>query len=571
MKLSRFPLATVKETPADAEIASHQLMMRAGMIRKVAAGIYSWQPLGLRILRKAEAVVREEMNRAGALELLMPAVQPAELWQESGRWEQYGPELLRITDRHQREFCFGPTHEEIITDLVRREVRSYKQLPLNYYQIQTKFRDEIRPRFGVMRAREFLMKDAYSFHLNQASLEDTYQVMYAAYTSIFTRLGLQFRAVRADSGAIGGAHSHEFHVLADSGEDAIVFSTDSDYAANLEMAEALPPEGPRPAPGAEKQTLDTPGQHTIEELATSLRIAPSQCLKTLMVQASDGGVVALCLRGDHALNVVKAEKLEQVARPLCFASDQQIRAAAGCAAGSIGPIGLSIPVIADRAAAHLADFVCGANQDGKHFSGVNWSRDCPEPAVADIRDLVEGDPSPDGRGRVRIARGIEVGHIFQLGDKYSRAMNATVLDENGKEVVMTMGCYGIGVSRVVAAAIEQNHDDQGIMWPDALAPFQVAVLGMNQKKSQRVREACEELYAELLAAGIEAIWDDRDVRPGVMFADMELIGIPHRVVIGEKNLDKGLVEYKARRGGDSRDIARDGIVALLREQLGGQA
>ena len=570
MKVSQFPLATVKETPADAEIASHQLMMRAGMIRKIAAGIYSWQPLGLRILRKVEAVVREEMNRAGALELLMPAVQPAELWQESGRWEQYGPELLRITDRHQRDFCFGPTHEEIITDLVRREVRSYKQLPLNYYQIQTKFRDEIRPRFGVMRAREFLMKDAYSFHLDQASLEDTYQVMYAAYTSIFTRLGLQFRAVRADSGAIGGAHSHEFHVLADSGEDAIVFSTDSDYAANLEMAEALPPEGLRPAPSTEKQTLDTPGQHTIEELATSLRIAPSRCLKTLMVQASDGGVVALCLRGDHALNVVKAEKLEQVARPLSFASDQQIRAAAGCTAGSIGPIGLSIPVIADRAAAHLADFVCGANEDGRHFSGVNWGRDCPEPAVADIRDLVEGDPSPDGRGRVRIARGIEVGHIFQLGDKYSRAMKATVLDENGKEVVMTMGCYGIGVSRVVAAAIEQNHDDQGIMWPDALAPFQVAVLGMNQKKSQRVREACAELYAELQAAGIEAIWDDRDVRPGVMFADMELIGIPHRVVIGEKNLDKGLVEYKARRGGDSRDIARDGIVALLREQLGGQ-
>ena len=570
MKVSRFPLATVKETPADAEIASHQLMMRAGMIKKIAAGIYSWQPLGLRILRKAEAVVREEMNRAGALELLMPAVQPAELWQESGRWEQYGPELLRITDRHQRNFCFGPTHEEIITDLVRREVRSYKQLPLNYYQIQTKFRDEIRPRFGVMRAREFLMKDAYSFHLDQASLEDTYQVMYAAYSSIFTRLGLQFRAVRADSGAIGGAHSHEFHVLADSGEDAIVFSTDSDYAANLEMAEALPPEGPRPAPGAEKQTLDTPGQHTIEELATSLRIAPSQCLKTLMVQASDGGVVALCLRGDHALNVVKAEKLEQVARPLSFASDQQIRAAAGCAAGSIGPLGLNIPVIADRAAAHLADFVCGANEDDRHFSGVNWGRDCPEPAVADIRDLVEGDPSPDGQGRVRIARGIEVGHIFQLGDKYSRAMKATVLDENGKEVVMTMGCYGIGVSRVVAAAIEQNHDDQGIIWPDALAPFQVAVLGMNQKKSQRVREACAQLYADLQAAGIEAIWDDRDVRPGVMFADMELIGIPHRVVIGEKNLDKGLVEYKARRGGDSRDIARDGIVALLREQLGGQ-
>jgi prolyl-tRNA synthetase len=567
MKVSQFPLATVKETPADAEIVSHQLMIRAGMIRKIAAGIYSWQPLGLRILRKAEAVVREEMNRAGALELLMPAVQPAELWQESGRWEQYGPELLRMSDRHQREFCFGPTHEEIITDLVRREVRSYKQLPISYYQIQTKFRDEIRPRFGVMRAREFLMKDAYSFHLDQPSLEDTYQVMYDTYTRIFTRLGLQFRAVRADTGAIGGAHSHEFHVLADSGEDAIVFSTDSDYAANLEMAEALAPEAQRRAPAAGKQTVDTPGQHSIEEVAASLGIAPSQCLKTLMVQASDGGVVALCLRGDHSLNVVKAEKLEHIARPLTFASDEQILAAAGCKAGSIGPIGLTIPVIADRAAAHLADFVCGANQDGKHFTGVNWARDCAEPLVADIRNLVEGDPSPDGTGRVRIARGIEVGHIFQLGDKYSRAMQATVLDETGKEVVMTMGCYGIGVSRVVAAAIEQNHDDQGIVWPAALAPFHVAVLGMNQKKSQRVREACAGLYAELQAAGIEAIWDDRDVRPGVMFADMELIGIPHRVVIGEKNLDKGLVEYKARRGGDSQDIARDAIVAFLRQQL----
>jgi prolyl-tRNA synthetase len=567
MKVSQFSLATAKETPADAEIVSHRLMTRAGMIRKIAAGIYSWQPLGLRILRKAETVVREEMNRAGALELLMPAVQPAELWQESGRWDQYGPELLRITDRHQREFCFGPTHEEIITDLVRREVRSYKQLPVNYYQIQTKFRDEIRPRFGVMRAREFLMKDAYSFHLDQASLEATYQVMYDTYSRIFSRLGLQFRAVRADSGAIGGAHSHEFHVLADSGEDAIVFSTGSDYAANLEMAEAPAPEGPRPAPAAHKQTVDTPGQHSIEEVAASLGIAPSQCLKTLLVQASDGGVVALCLRGDHSLNAIKAEKLEQVARPLTFASDAQILAAAGCNAGSIGPIGLPVRVIADRAAAHLADFVCGANADGRHFTGVNWGRDGVEPDVADIRNLVEGDPSPDGTGQVRIARGIEVGHIFQLGDKYSRAMKASVLDENGKEMVMTMGCYGIGVSRVVAAAIEQNHDDQGIIWPDALAPFHVAILGMNQKKSQRVREACAQLYAELQSAGIEALWDDRDVRPGVMFADMELIGIPHRVVIGEKNLDKGLLEYKARRGGDSQDVPRADVVAFLREQL----
>ena len=566
MKVSQFPLNTVKETPADAEIISHQLMMRTGMIKKIAAGIYSWQPLGLRVLRKAEAVVREEMNLAGALELLMPAVQPAELWEESGRWDQYGPELLRITDRHNREFCSGPTHEEIITDLVRRDVRSYKQLPVNYYQIQTKFRDEIRPRFGVMRAREFLMKDAYSFHLNQASLDETYQAMYDTYTRIFTRLGLEFRAVRADSGAIGGAHSHEFHVLADSGEDAIVFSTQSDYAANLEMAEALAPAGERPAASQDKQLVDTPNRHSIEEVASALSVKPEQCVKTLLVEGVDDSIVALCLRGDHTLNDIKAEKLEQVAQPLCFASEARIQAAAGCKPGSLGPVGLDIPVIADRAAAQLGDFVCGANQDGKHLTGVNWVRDCEEPEVADIRNLEAGDPSPDGQGEVRIARGIEVGHIFQLGDKYSTAMKATVLDENGKETIMTMGCYGIGVSRVVAAAIEQNHDDSGVVWPDALAPFQVALLGMNQKKSQRVREACGELYAELQAAGIDVLWDNRDVRPGVMFADMELIGIPHRVVIGEKNLDKGLVEYKARRGGENQDIARGEIIAFLQKQ-----
>ena len=566
MKVSQFPLNTVKETPADAEIISHQLMMRTGMIKKIAAGIYSWQPLGLRVLRKAEAVVREEMNLAGALELLMPAVQPAELWEESGRWDQYGPELLRITDRHNREFCFGPTHEEIITDLVRRDVRSYKQLPVNYYQIQTKFRDEIRPRFGVMRAREFLMKDAYSFHLNQASLDETYQAMYDTYTRIFTRLGLEFRAVRADSGAIGGAHSHEFHVLADSGEDAIVFSTHSDYAANLEMAEALAPASERPAASQDKQLVDTPNQHSIEDVASALSVKPEQCVKTLLVEGIDDSIVALCLRGDHTLNDIKAEKLVQVAQPLCFASEARIQAATGCKPGSLGPVGLDIPVIADRAAAQLGDFVCGANQDGKHLTGVNWVRDCEEPEVADIRNLEAGDPSPDGQGEVRIARGIEVGHIFQLGDKYSTAMKATVLDENGKETVMTMGCYGIGVSRVVAAAIEQNHDDSGVVWPDALAPFQVALLGMNQKKSQRVREACGELYAELQAAGIDVLWDNRDVRPGVMFADMELIGIPHRVVIGEKNLDKGLVEYKARRGGENQDIARGEIIAFLQNQ-----
>ena len=566
MKVSQFPLNTVKETPADAEIISHQLMMRTGMIKKIAAGIYSWQPLGLRVLRKAEAVVREEMNLAGALELLMPAVQPAELWEESGRWDQYGPELLRITDRHNREFCFGPTHEEIITDLVRRDVRSYKQLPVNYYQIQTKFRDEIRPRFGVMRAREFLMKDAYSFHLNQASLDETYQAMYDTYTRIFTRLGLEFRAVRADSGAIGGAHSHEFHVLADSGEDAIVFSTQSDYAANLEMAEALAPAVERPAASQDKQLVDTPNRHSIADVASALSVKPEQCVKTLLVEGVDDSIVALCLRGDHTLNDIKAEKLEQVAQPLCFASEARIQAAAGCKPGSLGPVGLDIPVIADRAAAQLGDFVCGANQDGKHFTGVNWARDCKEPEVADIRNLEAGDPSPDGQGEVRIARGIEVGHIFQLGDKYSTAMKATVLDENGKETVMTMGCYGIGVSRVVAAAIEQNHDDSGVVWPDALAPFQVALLGMNQKKSQRVREACGELYAELQAAGIDVLWDNRDVRPGVMFADIELIGIPHRVVIGEKNREKGRVESKARRGGENQDIARGEIIAFLQKQ-----
>ena len=567
MKVSQFPLATVKETPADAEIVSHQLMMRAGMIRKIATGIYSWQPLGLRVLRKAEAIVREEMNRAGGLELLMPAVQPSELWQESGRWEQYGPELLRIRDRHQRDFCFGPTHEEVITDLVRREVRSYKQLPVNYYQIQTKFRDEIRPRFGVMRAREFLMKDAYSFHLNHESLDETYRVMYDTYCRIFSRLGLEFRAVRADSGAIGGALSHEFHVLADSGEDAIVFSTESDYAANLELAEALAPDGSRPPPSVQQQTVNTPGQHSIEDVSRALGVSPEQCIKTLLVQGEDGGVVALCLRGDHTLNEIKAEKLEQIARPLTFASDEQVREVAGCAPGSLGPKGLSIPVIADRSAAQLSDFVCGANIDDKHLSGMNWARDCSEPLVADIRNLIEGDPSPDGKGRVRIARGIEVGHIFQLGDKYSQAMKATVLDENGKETVVTMGCYGIGVSRIVAAAIEQNHDNQGITWPNSLAPFHVAVLGMNQKKSQRVREACAELYRELLDAGLEVIFDDRDVRPGVMFADMELIGIPHRVVIGEKNLDQGLVEYRARCGGKNETIPRSEIVAFLKNQL----
>ncbi len=567
MRLSSFPLSTLKETPADAEIVSHQLMLRAGMLRKQAAGVYSWLPAGLRVLRKVEAIIREEMDRAGCLELLMPAVQPAELWQESGRWEQYGPELLRITDRHNREFCFGPTHEEIITDIARRELRSYKQLPVTYYQIQTKFRDEIRPRFGIMRAREFLMKDAYSFHIDQASLEQTYRVMYDAYSRVFTRLGMDFRPVQADSGAIGGNVSHEFHVLADSGEDAIAFSSGSDYAANVELAEAVAPAGDRPQPGRDMQAVDTPGRHSIEEVCDLLGIAPPTCVKTLLVQGATDEVVALVLRGDHELNAVKTEKLTEVASPLQFATDSQILAAAGCNAGSLGPVGLKIPVIVDHAAARLADFTCGANSDGRHLCGVNWGRDLPEPVCADLRNVVAGDPSPDGKGTLSIARGIEVGHIFQLGTKYSKAMQAGVLDEQGKELPMIMGCYGIGVSRIVAAAIEQNHDDKGMIWPPAIAPWQVALLPMNMNKSTRVREATEELYAELQDAGFEVLLDDRPVRPGVMFSDMELIGIPCRVVVGEKNLDQGLVEYRGRRDTDSQQVARGDIVGLLQAKL----
>ena len=567
MRLSNFPLSTLKETPADAEIISHQLMLRAGMLRKQAAGIYSWLPLGLRVLRKVEAIVRDEMERAGALELLMPAVQPAELWQESGRWEQYGPELLRFHDRHQREFCLGPTHEEVITDIARREIRSYKQLPVNYYQIQMKFRDEIRPRFGVMRAREFLMKDAYSFHADQASLEATYQVMFETYSRIFTRTGLEFRAVRADSGAIGGNVSQEFHVLADSGEDAIAFSTGSDFAGNVEAIEALAPAGERPAPASTLETVETPGKHTIAELCEFLDTTADRCIKTLVVNGSESEVVALVLRGDHELNAIKAEHHPAIKVPLAFATDGQIHKSLGCKAGSLGPLGLDIPVVVDLAAAQLADFVCGANVDGKHLTGVNWGRDLPEPDTADLRNVVAGDPSPDGQGELVIARGIEVGHIFQLGRKYSEAMKATVLDEQGKDIPMEMGCYGIGVSRIVAAAIEQNNDDSGIIWPNAIAPFQVALLPMNMKKSQRVREAVDELYTEMTAAGIDVLLDDREVRPGVMFSDMELIGIPHRVVVGEKNLDKDLVEYKARRDGENKDIARDKIIAYLQGKL----
>lgn len=567
MRVSQFPLSTLKEVPADAEVVSQQLMLRSGMIRKLAAGIYAWMPLGLRVLRRAEAVVREEMDRAGAMELLMPAIQPAELWRESGRWQKYGPELLRLKDRHEREFCFGPTHEEVITALIRDELRSYRQLPVNFYQIQTKFRDEIRPRFGVMRAREFLMKDAYSFHLDDRSLADTYSQMYAAYSRIFTRLGLRFRAVQADTGSIGGNQSHEFHVLADAGEDAIAFSDGSDYAANVELAPAPAPSGERPAASAALASVDTPGQHTIDEISAYLRVKPKQCVKTLLVHGSETAVVALALRGDHTLNAIKAEKLEAVATPLTFASAEQVRNATGCNIGSVGPVGLEIPIIVDHAAAHLADFVCGANSDGKHLTGVNWGRDLPIPNTADIRNVVDGEPSPDGQGTLSIARGIEVGHIFQLGRKYSEAMNATVLDENGQSVTMTMGCYGIGVSRVVAAAIEQNHDDKGIVWPAPLAPFQVALLPMNMHKSARLRDAAEQLYTELTAAGLDVLFDDRNARPGVMFADMELIGIPHRVVLGERGLDAGQVEYKGRREQDTDLVALSEITALLKLKL----
>ncbi len=567
MRVSRFPLFTVKETPADAEVVSHQLMLRAGLIRKLAAGIYTWLPLGLRVLRKVEAVVREEMDRAGALELFMPAVQPAELWQESGRWQQYGPELLRIADRHKRDFCFGPTHEEVITELFRREIKSYKQLPINFYQIQTKFRDEIRPRFGVMRAREFLMKDAYSFDLDHTSLQASYQTMFDAYVRIFTRLGLRFRAVLADSGSIGGSRSQEFHVLADSGEDAIAFSTESDYAANVELAEALALVDERPAPAETLTRVHTPGVKTIAELCDFLSLPAERTAKAIVVAGTNGQPVLLMLRGDHELNAIKAEKLPQVKTPLTFADADAIRAAFGAGPGSLGPVGFTGAVVADRAVAKMADMVVGANADDWHLTGMNFGRDCPEPEVADIRNVIEGDPSPDGRGVLSIARGIEVGHVFQLGQKYSAAMNAVVLGENGQPTTVTMGCYGIGISRVVAAAIEQNHDERGIIWPAAMAPFQVALLPVGANRSAAVRDTAEALYRELLAAGIEVLLDDRDARPGVMFADMELIGVSHRVVIGERNLASGQLEYRGRRDSDSVLVAREGFLKWLLERL----
>ncbi len=559
MRASRYLIATQKETPADAEIISHQLMLRAGMIRKLAAGLYTWLPMGLRTLRKVERIVREEMDKSGAQEVLMPAVQPAELWQESGRWTQYGGELLRMNDRHGRNFCFGPTHEEVITDLVRNELKSYKELPANFYQIQTKFRDERRPRFGVMRAREFIMKDAYSFHLDAESLNETYQVMHRTYCNIFDRLGLDYRPVQADSGAIGGSASHEFHVLASSGEDDIVFSTDSDYAANIEKAEAVAPSGERPAPAEEMKEVHTPGQRTIDAIAGFLGVDATRTVKTLLVKGEEdengqSGLVALILRGDHTLNEIKAENLAGIAEPLTMATDEEIKSATGCEPGSIGPVNLPVPVIVDRSAAHLADFVCGANRDDYHLTGVNWGRDVPLGRVEDLRNVVEGDPSPDGQGTLEIRRGIEVGHIFKLGNKYSKSMNATVLDEHGKSVVMEMGCYGVGVSRIVAASIEQNHDDKGIIWPDAIAPFEVAIVTLNAHKSPTVAEAGEKLYQQLRQAGFDVLLDDRNERPGVKFADMELIGIPHRFVVSDRGLAAGTLEYKGRSDEEKQDI-----------------
>ena len=568
MRTSQYLLSTLKETPASAEVISHQLMLRAGLVRNVASGLYTWLPTGLKVLRKVENIVREEMERAGALEVLMPMVQPADLWEESGRWEDYGPELLRLNDRHNRAFVLGPTHEEVITKLVSNEISSYKQLPLNLFQVQTKFRDEIRPRFGVMRGREFLMKDAYSFHLGEECLKKTYQVMFDAYCRIFDRLGLDYRPVIADTGSIGGEASHEFHVLADSGEDDIAFSDGSDFAANVEKAEALAPTGQRPTATQALTEVSTPNARTIEDVATLLNVDAKTTVKTLLVlgaatKENEAPIIALVLRGDHQLNEVKAENLAQVATPLTFASDEQVLAAAGCNAGSIGPVGLTIDIIVDRSAAHLADFVCGANKNDMHLTGVNWDRDAQNTHVEDLRNVVEGDPSPCGEGNIVIKRGIEVGHIFQLGEKYAQAMNCGVLTEAGKNQTLTMGCYGIGVSRIVAAAIEQNHDKYGIKWPAAIAPYQVAIVPMNMAKSARVKEAAENLYQQLQAAGIEVIFDDRKERPGVMFADHELMGTPLLLVIGERNLDNQEIEVKNRISGEKSMLAISDVMSLF--------
>jgi prolyl-tRNA synthetase len=563
MRLSQYPISTLRDVPADAEVISHQLMLRAGLIRRLAAGLYSWLPMGLRTLKKVERIVREEMDRAGALELIMPTVQPAELWKESGRWTKYGPELLRFKDRHDREFAYGPTHEEVITDIARRELRSYKQLPVNFYQIQFKFRDEIRPRFGVMRAREFIMKDAYSFHMDEPSLAQGYRAMFDAYTRIFTRMGLKFRAVQADGGSIGGSVSQEFHVLADSGEDAIVFSTAGDYASNMETAATLAPTTPRPPATQALTKIGTPNVHTIAELSEFLKLSADRTVKTLLVEGAGGEVIALVLRGDHELNALKAQKLPGVANPLRMASAERVRQATGCDPGSIGPIGFAGKIFVDHAAAQLADFVCGANEPDMHFTGVNWGRDLPISDSQDLRNVLAGDPSPSGQGTLEVARGIEVGHIFQLGQLYSQAMQAAVLDEQGKAVTMFMGCYGIGVTRVVAAAIEQNHDVNGIIWPEPLAPFNVVVVPINYQKSERVRRAADQLYEDLGAAGIDVLLDDRDARPGVKFADAELIGIPHRLVVGDRTLEAGKLEYRHRRDSESTEIPAADAVAYI--------
>ncbi|MEJ5114746.1 proline--tRNA ligase [Erwinia billingiae] len=570
MRTTQYLLSTLKETPADAEVISHQLMLRAGMIRKLASGLYTWLPTGLRVLKKVENIVREEMNNAGAIEISMPVVQPADLWQESGRWEQYGPELLRFVDRGDRPFVLGPTHEEVVTDLIRNELSSYKQLPLNVFQIQTKFRDEVRPRFGVMRSREFIMKDAYSFHASQESLQATYDDMYRAYSQSFKRMGLDFRAVQADTGSIGGSASHEFQVLAQSGEDDVIFSTESDYAANIEFAEAVAPAGGRADAKQAMQEIDTPNAKTIAELVEQFNLPVEKTVKTLMVKAtkeSGHTLVALLVRGDHALNEIKAEKLDIIDAPLTFATEEEIRALVGAGPGSLGPVGLNMPIIIDRTVAVMSDFSAGANVDGKHFTGINWQRDLPLPRVEDIRNVVEGDASPDGKGTLQIKRGIEVGHIFQLGTKYSEAMKASVQGEDGRNQILTMGCYGIGITRIVAASIEQNHDERGIIWPAALAPFQVAILPMNMHKSFRVKELAEELYAQLRAKGIDVILDDRKERPGVMFADMELIGVPHTIVIGDRNLDSEEVEYKSRREGEKRMIKTGEILDFLVSEI----
>ncbi len=551
MRASQFFISTTKEAPSEAELVSHKLMLRAGLIKRLGSGLYTWMPLGLRVLRRVEAVVREEMNRAGAIELLMPAVQPAELWEETGRWALFGPQMLKIKDRHKRDFCFGPTHEEVITDIARREIKSYRQLPLNFYQIQMKFRDEIRPRFGVMRAREFLMKDAYSFHPNKESLAATYQTMYDAYTRIFTRLGLTFRAVAADTGAIGGSGSHEFHVLADSGEDLLAYCPDSGYAANVELAEAVAPASSRPSAAQTMQQVATPGVKTIDDVAAFLKIDASQTVKTLIVDGTDGPVVLL-VRGDHVLNEIKAEKIAGIKMPFALAGEAAVRAATGCAPGSIGPVGLKLPVFADRTVAVMSDFVCGANIDDQHFTGVNFGRDLPEPMVVDLRNVLAGDPSPDGKGTLKLCRGIEVGHVFQLGNKYSQAMGAHYLDESGKSQPLEMGCYGVGVSRIVASAIEQHHDDKGIIWPQAMAPFLLVIVAIGYGKSEMVKTVANQLYADLTAAGHDVLLEDRDERPGVLFADAELIGIPHRVTVGERGLKDGLIEYQPRQNDASQ-------------------